>query len=191
VARERRFHLVTGSLLERAADGRLYNTSVLVDPAGEIALTYRKIHLFGHESAETRLLTPGEATPTAVTPLGRVALATCYDLRFPELFRLYADAGAELVVVVSAWPVDRLEHWRLFTRARAVENQAYLVACNATGEQAGHALAGASVVVGPWGEALAEGGPREPWVTAEIDVARPGAVRAAFPVLTHRRLRPG
>ncbi|SNQ46864.1 putative amidohydrolase [Frankia canadensis] len=219
-ARDGRFHLVTGSLVERAEDGRLFNTSVLVDPAGEILLTYRKIHLFGHESDEARLLTPGTSAPAAPggstsasaelggstsapgvpgraavpyaptvgSALGRVALATCYDLRFPELFRLYADAGAELVVVVSAWPADRLAHWRVLARARAIENQVYLVACNAAGRHAGRELAGASVVVDPWGEVVAECDAREGRLCSELDPARVAAVREAFPVLTHRRV---
>ncbi|WP_462188683.1 MULTISPECIES: nitrilase-related carbon-nitrogen hydrolase [unclassified Frankia] len=187
-ARERGCHLVAGSIVERSADGRLFNTTVLIGPDGMIRHAYRKVHLFGYGSAEARLLTPGATVGTVPTELGVVGLATCYDLRFPELFRLLAEGGAEIVVVVSAWPLARLDHWRMLTRARAIENQVYLVACNAAGRQAGREMAGASVVVDPWGEVLAEAGPRPTTVRAELDPARPAAVRAEFPVLTHRRL---
>jgi predicted amidohydrolase len=188
VARERRFHLVAGSLVERAEDGRLHNTTALVGPGGELLHTYRKIHLFGYDSDEARLLTPGTAVGAVPTEIGRVGLATCYDLRFPELFRGLADAGAELVAVVSAWPAARLGHWRVLTRARAIENQVHLVACNLAGRHAGREMAGASVVVDPWGVVLAEGGQQPARVAAELDRGSPAAVRAEFPVLTHRRL---
>ncbi|WP_231861578.1 MULTISPECIES: carbon-nitrogen family hydrolase [Frankia] len=190
VARERRFHLVAGSLVERADDGRLHNTTALIGPGGDILHTYRKIHLFGYGSDEARLLTPGTTVDAVRTELGCIGLATCYDLRFPELFRLLGDAGADLVAVVSAWPAARLEHWRVLTRARAIENQVHLVACNVAGRHAGRDLAGASVVVDPWGVVLAEGGQGPARVRAELDPALPAAVRAEFPVLTHRRLPP-
>ncbi|WP_251078795.1 carbon-nitrogen family hydrolase [Frankia sp. AiPa1] len=188
VARERRLHLAAGSLIERADDGALHNTAVLIGPDGEILHAHRKIHLFGHDGAESRLLTPGTTVRAVPTALGRIGLATCYDLRFPELFRLLAQDGAELVVVVSAWPAARVEHWRVLTRARAIENQAYLVACNLAGRHAGRLLAGASVVVDPWGRVLAEGDARPGEVTAVVDRDAPAAVRAEFPVLADRRL---
>ncbi|CAO5243191.1 carbon-nitrogen family hydrolase [Frankia sp. AgKG'84/4] len=188
VARERRFHLVAGSLVERAPDGRLYNTTALVGPDGEILHLYRKIHLFGYGSAEARLLTPGTEVGAVPTAIGVIGLATCYDLRFPELFRLLVDAGAELVAVVSAWPAARLAHWRVLTRSRAIENQVNLVACNLAGGHAGQRLGGASVIVDPWGEVLAEGGQEPGLVRADLDRLCPAEVRTEFPVLTHRRL---
>ncbi len=188
VARERRFHLVAGSLVERAPDGRLYNTTALIGPDGEIPHIYRKIHLFGYGSAEARLLTPGTEVGAVPTAIGTIGLATCYDLRFPELFRQLADAGAELVAVVSAWPAARLAHWRVLTRSRAIENQFNLVACNLAGGHAGQRLGGESMIVDPWGEVLAEGGQEPGLVSGELDRHRPAEVRAEFPVLTHRRL---
>ncbi|MCK9920373.1 carbon-nitrogen family hydrolase [Frankia sp. AgPm24] len=188
VARERGFHLVAGSLVERADDGALHNTAVLVGPGGDILHTYRKVHLFGHDGAETRLLTPGTDVRAVSTELGRIGLATCYDLRFPELFRQLADDGAELVAVVSAWPAARVEHWRVLARARAIENQTQLVACNLAGRHAGRELAGTSLVIDAWGTVLAEGDAAPGTVVATLDRDGPATVRAAFPVLTDRRL---
>ena len=116
-------------------------------------------------------------------------LATCYDLRFPELFRAFVDRGAELVLLPSAWPTPRIAHWSLLTRARAVEDQAYVVAVNGCGDQgASLALGGRSVVVDPWGTVLAEGGDHEEVLVVDLDLAQVAKVRADFPVLADRRL---
>jgi predicted amidohydrolase len=183
-------HIAGGSVLERTGDGELHNTAFLLDPAGELVLSYRKIHTFGYESLESRLLTGGESVAVTGTALGRVGLTTCYDLRFPELYRLMLDQGAELVVVPAAWPRARTEHWLLLTRARALENQVFLVACNAAGEDHGTALAGTSLIADPWGEIVAQAGRGEETLVADIDPERLGAVRDEFPVLSDRRLTP-
>ena len=141
-----------GSVVERAADGRLFNTSVLLGPDGTLAATYRKIHLFGFSAGETSVLSAGTDVVTTDVDGTTGGLATCYDLRFPELFRAFVDRGAELVLLPSAWPTPRIAHWSLLTRARAVEDQAYVVAVNGCGDQGGSlALGGRSVVVDPWG----------------------------------------
>jgi predicted amidohydrolase len=182
-------HLHMGSVLERAPDGRLYNTAVLIGPDGEIAHTYRKIHVFGYQSREAELLTPGEEIGTVPTALGRLGTTTCYDLRFPELYRALVDKGAESIVVCSAWPAARLAHWRLFTSARAVEEQVVLIACNAVGDQAdGVRLGGHSRIVDPWGEVLVEAGEQEGITFCDVDTAVIGAARAEFPVLADRRI---
>jgi predicted amidohydrolase len=184
-------HLHMGSVLESDADGRLYNTAVLIGPDGEIAHTYRKIHVFGYQSREAELLTPGERVGTVPTTLGRLGTTTCYDLRFPELYRALVDEGAESIVVCSAWPAARLAHWRLFTSCRAVEEQVVMIACNAVGEQAdGVRLGGHSRIVDPWGEVLAEAGEQEGITFCDIDTAVIGSARAEFPVLADRRLPP-
>ncbi|WP_214366442.1 carbon-nitrogen family hydrolase [Pseudonocardia sp. H11422] len=182
-------HLHMGSVLERDSDGRLYNTAVLIGPDGDVVHTYRKIHVFGYRSREAELLTPGAQIGTVATRLGRLGTTTCYDLRFPELFRALVDAGAESVVVCSAWPAARLAHWRLFTSCRAVEEQVVLIACNAVGEQAdGVRLAGHSRIVDPWGEVLVEAGEDEGVTFCDIDTAVIEAARTEFPVLADRRL---
>ncbi len=177
-----------GSLVERADDGRLYNTSVLLDPSGQLVASYRKIHLFGFAGGETTVLTAG-TEPTLVDIDGiRFGLATCYDLRFPELFRLLQKQGAEAFVVPATWPLRRVQHWSLLARARAVENQAYVVALNAVGTQGSVELGGASVVVDPWGVVVAEGGGDQQLLTVDLDAALVTKTRADFPVLADQRL---
>jgi predicted amidohydrolase len=177
-----------GSLVERADDGRLFNTSVLLRPDGSLAATYRKIHLFGFAGGETTVLAPGTDIVTADLDGTTVALATCYDLRFPELFRAFVDRGAELFLVPAAWPTPRIAHWSLLARARAVEDQAFVVALNGCGDQGGARLGGRSVLVDPWGVARAEAGEDEQVLTADLDLAEVAKVRADFPVLADRRL---
>jgi len=178
-----------GSIVERAEGNELFNTSVLIAPEGRVVHIYRKVHLFGYESQEAHRLTPGAEIKTVETDLGVLAMATCYDLRFPELFRLLADA--EVALVTSAWPVPRVEHWRLLTRARALDNLFYLVACNAAGECNGTQLAGRSVVVDPWGSVVAEAGAGEEVLRASIDAPAVAKVRSAFPFLDDRRIEVG
>jgi predicted amidohydrolase len=178
-----------GSVVERSADGRLYNTSLLFGPDGSLAASYRKIHLFGFSGGETKVLASG--TDVVTTDLGGTvaALATCYDLRFPELFRAFVDRGAELFLLPAAWPAPRIAHWSLLARARAVEEQAYVLAVNGCGTQSGVTLGGRSVVVDPWGKVLAEAGAGEEVLCAELDLALTAKTRADFPVLADRRLR--
>lgn len=178
-----------GSVLERNATGRLHNTAVLIAPDGKIAHTYRKVHVFGYRSREAELLTPGDSVTAADTPLGQFGATICYDLRFPELWRLLIDAGAQTVVVPAAWPAARLSHWRLFTTTRAVEQQVLLVACNAVGEQTGGKLLGGhSRVVDPWGQVLTESGDQEGVTACDVDPTVVDAVRGEFPVLRDRRI---
>jgi predicted amidohydrolase len=188
LAREIGTHLHLGSVLERDPDGRLYNAALLLGPDGQELLHYRKIHVFGYESLESTLLTAGTRADVAATPLGSIGVTTCYDLRFPELYRVLVDRGAELVAVPAAWPMARLEHWRLFTRVRAVENQVFLLACNAAGSQGDVELAGHSVVVDPWGRVVAEAGADEEVLVADIDTDEVLSTRTEFPVLRDRLL---
>ena len=186
-AAARNCHIHMGSLVIKEG-GHHYNTSVLISPTGEVISGYRKIHLFGYQSEETRLLTPGTEPAVVNLPWGRCGLSTCYDLRFPELFRLMLDRGATMFLVTSAWPMARLEAWRLFNRARAHENLAFLVSCNSAGLNGGTRLAGHSMVVDPWGRIVAEGGDDEGLVVAEIDPELADRARAEFPALADRKL---
>lgn len=176
-----------GSFIERDDAGKLHNTTVLLDSAGRIAQAYRKIHVFGYESLETRLLTPGDTLSVVPSPLGRLASTTCYDLRFPELWLEISARGAESAVVPAAWPAARRDHFRLFTEARAVEHQLWIVAVNACGTQGGVALAGCSRVVDPWGRVVVECSPTDEEVAiVDIDPALVAEVRGEFPVLGDR-----
>lgn len=194
-----------GSIVERAPDGAppeergptgrgLWNTSVLLGPDGEVLATYRKIHRFGFGEGEPALMEAGDRIVTAALPAPAAAagvvagLATCYDLRFPEQFRLLLDAGAEVVLVPAAWPAPRVEHWRLLGRARAVENQVFVVQCNTGGTHAGVEMGGHSQIVSPTGEVLAEAGGGEEVLAVDLDPAEVAAWRQRFPVLADRRL---
>lgn len=181
-------HLAAGSMVER--DGpRLYNTTLLYDRSGLLTASYRKIHLFGYGSQEQRILTPGTA-PVVVDVDGlAVGLSTCYDLRFPELYRRMVDAGAEVFVVVAGWPFPRLDAWRCLARARAIENQAAFVGCNAAGRQGAAVFAGASLAFNAWGTPLGELDDRPGVLRVDIDPEAVRAARADFPALADRRLR--
>lgn len=169
------------------ADEGLANTAVLFDADGTHRLTYRKHHLFGYESAESELLVPGERVPT-VDLLGHtVAVTTCYDLRFPELYRGLVDDGATLVLVPSAWPYPRVEHWKLLPRARAVENLLYVCAVNGSATFDDAALVGRSTIYDPWGTPLAASDADPTIVYADCDPRRVEDVRVEFPVLRDRR----
>ncbi|MEV0441906.1 carbon-nitrogen family hydrolase [Streptomyces spectabilis] len=188
-ARDAGVWLHAGSIPERDPAGPLYNTSLVFSPAGELAGAYRKIHRFGFDKGEAVLMGAGDELVTVRTPEAVLGLATCYDLRFPELFRGLVDAGAEVFVVPAGWPARRRAHWSLFARARAVEDQVFVLACGTAGAHAGVEQAGASVVVDPWGEVLAEAGPSGAEVlTVDLDLAKVAETREQFPALKDRRM---
>jgi predicted amidohydrolase len=180
--------LHAGSIPERDPEGPIYNTSLIFSPSGELAALYRKIHRFGFDKGEAVLMGAGTQPVTVPLPETTVGVATCYDLRFPELFRSLVDAGAETLVIPAGWPERRRSHWTLLAQARAVENQAYVLACGTAGTHAGVPQAGHSIVVDPWGEVLAEAGADEEVLTVEFDPARVAATREQFPALKDRVL---
>ncbi len=176
--------LLAGSIVERDG-GRLYNTAVLLDRTGKVAGTYRKMHLFGYGSREPEILTRGERLGVVDTEFGRVGISTCYDLRFPELYRAMLDAGARMFLVPSAWPYPRVEAWEVLNRARALENQCWLISANCTGGS-GAGFLGRSMVVDPWGTAVASAGAPPAVIVTEIDPELVGRVRTAFRQLDDR-----
>ncbi|MEU1122014.1 carbon-nitrogen family hydrolase [Streptomyces sp. NPDC005899] len=180
--------LHAGSFVERAEDGTLYNTSLVFSPEGERAAAYRKIHRFGFDKGEAVMMGAGEELVTVDLPQTTLGLSTCYDLRFPEMFRGLVGAGAETLVVAAGWPERRRPHWTLLAQARAVENQAYVLAVGSAGTHGGVEQAGHSIVVDPWGEVLAEAGSAEEVLTVEFDPAKVSATREQFPALKDRRL---
>ena len=184
-ARDHHIHILMGSLVEHQ-DQNFYNTTIFINPQGEIVDRYRKIHLFGYQSDETQILTPGQKVVVADTPWGISGFSTCYDLRFPELFRRMVDQGAKFFLVASAWPLVRLEAWKLFNRARAHENLAFLISCNAAGFNDGKQYAGHSMIVDPLGQVVAEGSEQEDLVSAEIDPGLVDTVRQDFSALDDR-----
>jgi len=169
-----------------AADGYA-NTAVFLDRNGRRRAVYRKHHLFGYGSAETELLVPGESLPTVEFEDVIIGVTTCYDLRFPELYRRLVAEGVALTLVPSAWPYPRVEHWRLLPRARAVENLMYVAAANGVGQFEEAELLGRSTVYDPWGTTVASTDDTPDLVVATVDPDRVERRRAEFPALDDRR----
>ncbi|MBM3662653.1 MAG: carbon-nitrogen family hydrolase [Actinobacteria bacterium] len=186
VARDTATWIHAGSVPEQDG-GFTFNTSVVVAPDGTVAATYRKRHLFGFDGGEPEVMTAGDDLVCVDTPLGPTGLATCYDLRFPEHFRGLVDHGATAFLLASGWPDRRIEHWRVLLRARAIEDQSWVVACNGVGTQCGTTLGGRSAVVDPLGDVVAEAGTDETVLVATVEPTAAADWRAAFPALDDRR----
>jgi predicted amidohydrolase len=200
-ARDAGVMLHAGSIVERPADGQrgpegkdLWNTSLVFDREGDLVAAYRKIHRFGFGAGEPKLMEAGDrlalvdVPDSAGGPAARAALSTCYDLRFPELYRAQVDAGATMFVIPAAWPMARVRHWTLLAHARAIEDQCVVVACNTAGTHAGHEMGGHSQVVLPTGDVLAVAGSGEQVLSVEVDMTAVDEYRESFPVLRDRRL---
>jgi predicted amidohydrolase len=185
--------VVGGRDADLGPQGRgLWNTSVLFAPDGSRLATYRKIHRFGFGNGEPVLLEAGEQLVVTTAEIaGRptaLGLATCYDLRFPELFRLLLDRGAEVVLIPAAWPAARVEAWTLLGRARAIEDQVVVVQCNTGGAHSGVTMGGRSQVVDATGAVLAQAGDGEEVLVVDVDLDAIRTIRENFPVLADRRL---
>jgi predicted amidohydrolase len=198
IARELAIDLVAGSIVEsREGRERLANTSVHVDPRGEVRAVYRKLHMFDVEVAgrayrESAVTEPGEEVVSSTTADGvELGMSICYDLRFPELFGALALRGARVVALPSAFtlPTTR-DHWEILVRARAIENEVFVIAANQVGPHpGGHHSGGRSMIVDPWGVVLAHADDREGFIAADLDLDRQVEIRAQLPVLAHRRPR--
>jgi len=195
-ARELGIDLVAGSFSERIAGGeRLRNTSVHVGPDGELHATYRKIHMFdvtveGTVYRESEHEDPGEQLVVSPTAEGvELGLSICYDLRFPEMYRIMAIRGARVFTVPAAFTVPTTrDHWEVLLRARAIEDQAFVVAANQIGEHApGMRSGGRSMIVDPWGIVLAHAPDRECHIVADLDLEAQARTRRALPALANRR----
>ncbi len=176
---------VGGSLIERENDA-FYNTFVLYSASGEMIASYRKIHLFGWLE-EDIYFKAGNQLVLVESDWGKMGLATCYDLRFPELFRAYAVKGAELILLVAEWPQRRVAHWQRLLQSRAIENQCFLAAVNKSGVSQGEKLSGYSAVINPMGEYLTQGGENEELLIASIDLKEVNKIRRWMPVLQDRK----
>jgi predicted amidohydrolase len=198
LASRHRVPILAGTFAEVIeGDQRVYNTSVLISEAGRIAAVYRKIHLFdvdlgesGGVFRESAFTAPGEEVVVAETAFGRVGLSVCYDVRFPELYREMAARGADWITVPSAFaPETGKVHWEVLLRARAIENQAFVLAPAQCGRHSpDRASHGRSLIVDPWGRILAEAGDEPGIVVADCDPDELTRVRASLPALLHRRL---
>jgi predicted amidohydrolase len=198
LARELRIYLLGGSILEEIpGSDKAYNTSLLFDPSGRLLATYRKIHLFdvdlseGVTARESDTRQPGESVVVAETDVCPMGLSICYDLRFPELYRALAQRGAELVFIPSAFTAyTGQSHWEPLLRARAIENQVFIIAPGQCGKnpKSFHTY-GHSMIIDPWGKVLAELADAPGLAAAEIDLDYLDRVRLELPALTHRKLR--
>ena len=197
-ARKHEIWLVAGTLpLFKAEDaGKPFATSLLYGPRGQEFARYEKIHLFdvlvqstGKRYYESDSYQPGDKPVCASTDIGKLGMSVCYDLRFPEYYRLLVDQGAEVLLVPSAFTAATGEaHWRLLLQARAVENLCYVLGANICNrDHPTKPTWGGSAIIDPWGKVLAELADEEGFIIAEIDIARVAELRASMPVLDHRR----
>jgi len=196
LAAELKIWLLIGSALVRRADGGAANRSILVGPDGHIAATYDKMHMFdvdlptGETARESEAYTPGETAVIAATPLGKIGLTICYDLRFPYLYRALAKSGAEIMTIPACFTRPTGEaHWEVLMRARAIETGSFVLAPAQGGfHQDGRGTWGRSIAVGPWGEVLALADHDEPgFVIADLDLDAVAKARQAIPALKNER----
>ncbi len=195
LAHELGVYVLGGSILEGEPGAeRLFNTSTFFDPSGEMVAVYRKIHLFDvkapdREYIESKLVAPGREIVTAKAGAATLGLSVCYDLRFPELYRLLALRGAEILAVPAAFTLQTgKDHWELLLRARAVENQTYVLAPAQWGQKAdGRWTYGRSMIVDPWGTVLATCPDRDGFALATLDLDYLDRFRTEFPALRNRR----
>ena len=194
-ARDLGIDVVAGSVAERVeGEERLFNSSCVVDREGTLVACYRKIHMFdvdvgGVSYRESAREQPGDEVVAAELSGIKLGLTVCYDLRFPELFRILALAGAQLITVPAAFTMTTgRDHWEVLLRARAIEDQCFVVAPNQVGEAPPHYHSyGRSMIVDPWGTVLAQAPDRQCFVSAEIDLEALARVRASVPALANRR----
>jgi len=182
----RYYKIAIGSSLLESRENQAFNTFVLYGASGDTLAVYRKVHRFRLLN-EDRWLGAGDELVLAETDWGKIGLATCYDLRFPEMFRPYAVAGSRLVVIVAEWPERRVAHWSKLLQARAIENQMFLAGVNKVGESQGVKLGGYSAIVDPWGVPLIEGKDNEALLTADVDLRESDKARRYIPVIQDRR----
>jgi predicted amidohydrolase len=195
LARKLGIYIHIGSLAIKVSNDRAANRSFLIDPKGDIAARYDKIHMFdvdladGESYRESRNYRPGELAVLADLPWGRLGLTVCYDLRFPALYRALAEAGATMLAIPSAFTKQTGEaHWHVLMRSRAIENGSFVFAAAQGGKhENGRETYGHSLVVDPWGRIIAEGGTEPGIIMAEIDLAEVAKARARIPSLQHGR----
>lgn len=202
LARKLDIYILCGSILEKSQNSQenngrelFYNTSVFLNPRGSLIAIYRKIHLFGIVLAdgsrreESRLVTPGDEVVQVQDSLASFGFSICYDIRFPELYRKMAKRGVEIIFIPSAFLLQTgKDHWEVLVRARAIENQIYVVAPDQIGEGLhGKASWGKSMIVDPWGTVLAKATEKEMVIFAEIDLSYQKEIRKSMPCLTNAR----
>ncbi|MBP3700580.1 MAG: carbon-nitrogen hydrolase family protein [Lachnospiraceae bacterium] len=192
MARENGVTLVGGSIPERSAGGdQIYNTSYIFGPHGQLLGRHRKVHLFdvdvpgGIRFKESDTLTAGDSITVVDTPVGRIGVAICFDIRFAEMFRAMACAGAQILCVPAAFNMTTgPAHWELSFRMRAVDNQCFVAGCSPARDEKGSYVAyGHSIVTGPWGNVVAQADGQEQVVVAEVDLGEISRIRSQLPIM--------
>ncbi|NMH71416.1 carbon-nitrogen family hydrolase [Bacillus sp. RO3] len=178
-------HIVGGSVANRTGNG-VSNTLLVTDSHGKMVKKYSKLHLFKLMD-EHHYLLPGQDDGMFTLQDTKMAGLICYDIRFPEWFRKHVLMGAQVVFVVAEWPTARIDHWETLLRARAIENQCFVIACNRVGSDPQNEFGGTSLVVGPWGDIMAKGGKAEELITANIQLEEVEHVRKQIPVFQDRK----
>jgi omega-amidase len=178
-------HIVGGSVANKT-DAGIENTMLVLNKNGELSGKYSKLHLF-QLMDEHLYLAPGKDKGLFSLDSNKFAGLICYDIRFPEWVRAHALEDVEAMFVVAEWPVQRLEHWRALLIARAIENQSYIIACNRSGSDPNNKFAGHSMIIGPWGDVIAEAGEDQEILLAEIDLNQVREARSRIPIFADRR----
>lgn len=194
IAKEKKVYILAGSIPEKIEGSeKTYNTSVLFNRSGEKIAQYRKIHLFDVAFSEnkvykeSRLVESGKELSIAETEFGKIGLTICYDLRFPELFRQLTFLGSNVIVIPSAFTVNTgKDHWEVLLRARAIENQIYIIAPDQFGKHSDRRSSyGNSMIIDPWGKVLSRAYDKECVIYADLDFEYQNSIRKKLPVLTH------
>ncbi|WP_110927819.1 carbon-nitrogen family hydrolase [Bacillus massiliglaciei] len=185
MAKKHRIHFIGGSVAKKTGSG-IFNTLLIINRDGKVLKEYDKLHLF-RLMDEHHYLTPGESDGLFTLDDKSCAGFICYDIRFPEWIRAHTSKGAEVLFVTAEWPEPRLAHWRALLISRAIENQAYVIACNRAGADPANVFAGHSIIIDPWGEIIAEAGNDTEILTGSIDLDKVSEARNRIPVFTDRR----
>ncbi len=198
-AQDYQVYLLAGTIPVKAPDGRVYSRSYLFDDKGETLGKYDKLHLFDVEVSdgtrqyrESDTFCPGEDITVVETPFGKIGLAICYDLRFPELFRALRLAGADIIVLPAAFTkVTGEVHWQVLLQARAIETQCFVLAADQWGQhsESSRETWGQSMIIDPWGSILAQKQTGTGWVQGRLDMSQLAAIRAKMPVANHNRFK--
>lgn len=181
----RQKNIIIAASMPEIEGSDIFNTLYLIDRDGELAGSYRKVHLFS-PTGEDLYFTNGTSPVVCNTSAGNIGLMICYDLRFPELCRKLTDMNAQIIIVSAQWPTKRVEHWDTLLRARAIENQVFIIAANRCGESEDLEFPGHSQIISPWGKVLAAGDNTFQLLTAEIDLNQITDARKTIPCLAER-----
>jgi predicted amidohydrolase len=179
-------HIALAGTFAEVESGKFYNTFIFIDPYGEVIHKYRKIHLF-NLMGENNYFSPGEFISPFNSIIGESGAAICYDLRFPEVFRKMTAGGAKVIILPAEWPKLRIDHWNILLRARAIENQVFMIGVNCVGSTLGIEFGGYSAVINPWGETVAQLKESEGSLTVSIDMDVVEMIRNKLPVWKDRK----